>query len=139
MSGSASLSLRQDLISDRFLGIQPVYTGLLLALTRKVPTTNSSVNQLDEPVGLGYARITVPLGSAAWQLINGAEVVNTGTYYFPTATGLWGTIHGWALISTPGAALVKAVGTFNEPYRVVSGIRPFIGPADISFGAYDAA
>lgn len=144
MSGVTTLAFRQELLKQRFLGIAPVWDQFEVALTRKVPTTNSAVDQLDEPVGLGYARQQFALSSANFAMINDNEVANTGTLYFPLATGSWGTIHGWAIIShkltawAPGTEpLVMAVGTLNEPIRVVTNIRPYLGPGSLVFGLYD--
>lgn len=134
MSGVTTLAFRQELLQQRFLGIAPSWSTLAIALTRRVPTTNSSVAQLDEPFGNAYARVNLALGDPDWDLINDNEVANSGTLYFPSATGSWGTIHGWAAI---GGTRVVAVGTLNSPLRVVSGVRPYLGPGDIVFGMYD--
>lgn len=144
MSGVTTLTFRQELLAQRFLGIEPVWDQFEVALTRRVPTTNSSVDQLDEPVGAAYARQQFALSSSNFSLINENEIGNNGLLYFPTATGAWGSIHGWAVISQkvgawpPGTGpKVMAVGTLNEPIRVVSGVRPYLGPGSIVFGLYD--
>lgn len=144
MSGVTTLTFRQELLAQRFLGVQPVWDQFELALTRRVPTTNSAVNQLDEPSGGGYARQQFALSSSNFSLVNENEVANNGLIYFPVATGNWGSIHGWAVISHkvgawPGGTgpKVMAVGTLNEPIRVVSGVRPYLGAGSIVFGLYD--
>lgn len=134
MSGATSLAFRQQLLGNRFLGTAITWTAVGIALTRRVPTTNSSIDQLDEPVGLGYARVSIPIGASDWDQINDNEVANQNVVYFPTATGLWGAIHGWAAI---GGASVIATGTLNDPLKVIAGIRPYLPAGAISFGLYD--
>lgn len=146
MSGVTTVAFRRELISQRFLGFVPEWNNFEIALTRKVPTTNSDVSQLDEPVGLAYARVQIAIVSSNFVLVNQQEVYNTGTLFFPTASGFWGTVHGWAIISqkltawSPGKGPeVMAVGTLQEPLKVVAGVRPKLGPGAIAFGLYDSA
>lgn len=145
MSGVTTLAFRQELLSQRFLDFTPEWDNWAVALTRRVPTTNSAVSQLDEPVGNGYARQLIAITSANFELVNGQEIANTGLLYFPAATGSWGTLHGWALISdkstawVTGTPEVMAVGTLVKPLRVVAGVRPFLGPGGISFGMYSSS
>ena len=137
MSGVSSLSLRRELLGLFFRGSTPGYSAFQVCLTRRIPTTNSAINQLDEPTTGGYARVEIPFGGIGqWRQINDNEVGYDGTVYFPTATDLWGTIAGWALLDTP-ASRVMAVGTLNEPFKCVAGIRPYLGPDDLSFGLFD--
>lgn len=144
MSGVTTLAFRQELLKQRFLGFVPEWTAFELALTRRVPTTNSAVAQLNEPVGGAYARARLPLDDPSWDLINDNEVANAIAVYFPTATSAWGTLHGWAAISYKATAWsagngpkVMAVGTLNTPLRVLSGVRPYLGAGDVVFGMYD--
>lgn len=140
MSGSATYSMRNDMIGKYFLGVTLPWTQFHLCLTRKVPTTNSFPAQLDEPpAGVGYARVVLSVGLTDWEVQGNALIINKNSIYFPTATGFWGAINGWALVSVESdGGRCKAVGTLNTPLKVTAGIRPYLVRGDINFQSVEA-
>lgn len=138
MSGVASLVLRRDLIAHYFRGTALPYTQLQFALTRRIPPANAAANQLDEPVGLSYARVsTVFPSSVVWLGGPSDEMTLNVALLFPTATGTWGTINGWAMVSNGATPLVLATGQVPRPLRVISGIRPRLPIGAVSFSLLD--
>jgi len=137
MSGTWTLPFRRRLLSTVFLDEPLGFTDFQLCLTRRVPAANADLSQLDEPTGMGYSRQQFSVGSANWQLSAAGEVVNKGLLYFSTATGTWGVMTGWALISVEATPMVCAVGTLAEPYRVVAGIQPYVPVGGLAVGLYD--
>lgn len=137
MSGQATTYFRQEVLKAAFHRVPLPFTSFQVALTRRAPTSNAAVNQLDEPGPFGYTRVSYPLGSSSWFLGNNVEMSNTNTILFPRASGPgWGTIHGWALIAV-GPSMVCAVGTLVEPLRAVGGIQPRLSPGAVVFGQHD--
>lgn len=136
MSGTLTVPFRKRLLEHVFRGT-PLFGSMKIALTRKAPSANSSVAQLDEPVAMGYARQTIGLDTASWALTISGEVGNVNQIYFPTATGTWGVLTGWALISVEASPIVCAVGTLVTPYRAVATRRVYVPPNGLVVGLYD--
>ena len=61
------------------------------------------------------------------------RVVQSGAVTFPQATGTWGTISHWALVSTGtyGAGDMYAHGSFTTPFAPVNGNTPTIPSAEL--------
>lgn len=145
MSGQTTTWFRQQRLRETFERVPLPFSRFEVALTRRVPTSNAAVNQLDEAGAYGYARVVVPLGPADWRLLNGVEMANRNAILFPRASGLgWGTLHGWALIAVipaagtvPESRMVAAVGTLVQPLRCVGGIQPRLPAGAIVFGEHD--
>lgn len=145
MSGQTTTWFRQQRLRETFRRVPLPFSRFEAALTRRVPTSNAGVNQLDEAGAYGYARVDVPLGPDHWHLINGVEMANRKAILFPRASGLgWGTLHGWALIAVvpatavnPEYRMVAAVGTLVQPLRCVGGIQPRLPAGAIVFGEHD--
>lgn len=135
MSGTLTTGFRKRMLQHVFSGTALGFTDLQVALTKRVPSANSSPSQLDEPVGLAYARQTLALGS--WANSISGEVGNPAIIYFPVATGTWGVLNGWALVTVEATPIVAAVGQLVTPYRVISGIRPYIPILGLAVGLYD--
>lgn len=144
MSGVATVEFRKYMLSKTFGLPTDAFPSFEVALTRQVPGLNAAINQLDEPltkVGYGdVGRPTYGIDATSWHLINDTEVGNTNRIFFGTAGEFWGTLHGWALMTRAdgtGFGRIMAVGTLNNPLKVVTGMRPFIEVENISFGAFD--
>lgn len=137
MSGASTLGYRADQVKAVWHRQLPSWSSVLVCLTRRVPSSNAAPDQLDEPVGLGYARVTVAVSAANWPLQNSTEVGNGIAIVFPEATGLWGDVAGWAVLSAETTPKTLAVGTLAEPVRVSAGIQPVVQPGAIVFGVYD--
>lgn len=137
MSGTLTVAFRTRLLRHVFLSEALGFVQLYAALTRQVPSTNASPGQLDEPVGMAYARVPIALGAANWGMALSGEAILNGLLYFPTATGNWGLMSGWALVTDEGSPIVAAVGKLVQPYRVLTGIRPFLPIASLGIGLHD--
>ena len=116
----------------------PAYTAFQLALTLDFPPLNADVTQLNEPpTGVGYARVAVPYNTANWTPSGFREITQALDINFPTATGYWGNLYGWALMTTEATPNMVALGNLVTPLRVITGIQPMIPAGSISLGLYD--
>lgn len=142
MSGVATVQFRKYML-QKAMGLDTLaFSQVLVGLTRAVPPINAAINQLDEPstkVGYGdVGRPSIGLGSTHWEMINDTEVANKSRIYFGTAGEYWGAISGWVMMMEAGGfGHVLAVGTLNNPLKVVTGMRPFIEVHNLSFGVFD--
>lgn len=137
MSGTLTTGFRRRILDHVFRGVPLGTPGFDIALTRRVASANAAVSQLDEPTGLGYARPRITLDTTDWLLTLAGEVANAADVFFPVASGTWGTVAGWAWVSVETSPIVCAVGTLVQPYRIISGQRPKIGPQQMSAALYD--
>jgi hypothetical protein len=137
VSGTLTTPFRKRVLRHVFEGTPLGFTQFKLAATKRVPSSNASPNQLDEPVGMAYARATLPLGDSYWNLTISGDEANSGLVYWPTATGTWGVLNGWALVTDEATPIVAAVGQMVVPYRVVAGIRPYVPVSGLVVGIYD--
>ena len=115
----------------------PPYTSLQVALTLDVPPLNIDSSQLVEPTDTSYARVVVPYNTANWTSSGFREVATANAVTFPAATGFWGTVVGYVLLTVETTPRTVAVGVLVDPYRVVSGVQPQLPAGSISFGLYD--
>ena len=128
----------------------PAYDTLAVALVTTVPPVNADISTLTEPVGNGYARAPIPYNTANWVMGDYREVYNALDVLFPTATGYWGQIEGYVVLSaflgTAVGAVVDytnsqtaAVGQVITPVRVTTGVQLDLPAQTVSFGIYDAS
>lgn len=137
MSGTLTTGFRRRILDYIFRDVPLGFDELDVALTLRVPSANAAVSQLNEPVGMSYARARIALASPNWLTTAGGEMANAGLLYFPTATGNWGVINGWAWVSVEASPIVLAVGTIVQPYRTDAGKRLMIGVQQMSVALYD--
>ena len=137
MSGTLTVAFRSRLLRHIFMDEDLGFIQFELALTKKVPSSNASPTQLDEPIGMSYARQPIALGDLNWDMSLSGEATNSGTLYFPTATGNWGVLTGWALITDEDTPIVAAVGSLVQPYRVLTDIRPYLPVGGLVVGLHD--
>lgn len=106
-------------------------TALFVALCTADPTdagTGTSVS-ISEAANLnGYVRKPVTFGAAASR-----RVVQSGAVTFDQATGTWGTISHWALVTsaTYNTGDMYAYGSFTTPFTPVTGNTPTIPSAEL--------
>lgn len=84
-----------------------------------------------------YARTPITFNAAASR-----NIVQAGAVTFPQATGAWGTISHWAVVSTAaGAGNVYAHGAFNASFSPVNGNTPTVpaGSVQIQVAASSGA
>ena len=100
---------------------------IFVALCTADPTdTGSPLNEVANTNA--YARAAVTFGAATSR-----RVVQSGAVTFPQATGTWGTISHWAIMSTAtyGAGDMYAYGNFVTPFAPVNGNTPTIPSAEL--------
>ncbi len=107
-----------------------------VALTRRVAEANAPGSSLDEPA-FGYSRVQVPFGTDHWGLTGYSEVYNLNPVDFPTPTGPWGLIQGYALVTHSNGGQTIATGPLVNPQRVNFGFNPIIAASGIVFGLSD--
>lgn len=92
---------------------------LYLALATDDPGEAATGASMNECADTGsYARKAVAYGAASSR-----RVTQSGTTTFDTATGAWGTVGYWAIVTsaTHGEGNVLAYGAFATPKAVISG------------------
>lgn len=102
---------------------------IYLALATADPTDAATGASMNEVANSGsYARTAITFGAAASR-----RVTQNATVTFPTATGSWGTISHWAIVTsaTYGAGNVLAHGAFAVPKSVVSGNTPSVASSEV--------
>lgn len=116
----------------------PPYTSLSVVLTRAVPAINTPPTSLDRPTGGAYADVVVPYNTANWTLTGFREVYNTNPISWPTITAYWGTLAGWAVVTSGGGtSQTVAVGRLASPQRGNTGITPVAAAGSLLFGIVD--
>ena len=103
--------------------------SLFVALCIADPTDAGTGASMSEVANANaYARAAVTFGAAASR-----RVVQSGAVTFPQATGTWGTISHWALVSsaTHGAGDMYAYGSFVTPFAPVNGNTPTIPSGEL--------
>lgn len=121
----------------------PVYNRFEVALVTQIPTLNSDLLDLVEPVGAGYARQYISFAASAWGLTGFREAYTLADVTFPVVatSGYWGVIEGYALITSHSTNTITkqlvAVGRFTDPLRATEGIQPQLPAGTIQFGIYD--
>lgn len=143
MSGQITDYFAEELLKLAFQRdtYTPPYNQFLVCLTTVIPAVNADESQLVEPVGNGYARQAVPFTTANWTLSGFREIYNANEIVFPQATGYWGTVAGYAVLTdNSGSSITRqtvAVGGLAIPLKVPAGVQPAIAVGTISFGIYD--
>lgn len=98
--------------------------SLFVALCTADPTDAGTGASMSEVANAnGYARTAVTFGAAASR-----KVIQSGAVTFPQATGTWGTITHWGLVSTStyGTGDLYAHGSFTASFAPVTGNTPTI-------------
>ena len=102
---------------------------IYLALCTGDPTdtgTGASMNEVSN--GNNYARTAVTLGAASSR-----RVTQSGTVTFPQASGSWGTISHWAIVTsgTYGSGDLLASGSLSVNKFVVNGNTPSVASSEV--------
>jgi len=99
---------------------------LLLFTNISIGETTTAAS-LTEPVGTGYARIT--LADASW--VVGASVANYAAQLFTVGTGGWaGSVYGYAIVSTGTTPRILAIETDpNGPFTMAAGDTYTVTPS----------
>jgi hypothetical protein len=102
---------------------------LYLALCTADPTDAATGASMSEAANSGsYARTAITFGAASSR-----RVTQSGTVTFPAASGSWGTITHWAIVTsgTYGSGDVLASGSLAVPKSVVSGNTPSVASGEV--------
>lgn len=116
----------------KHLSTEAAYTPaatVYLALATADPTDAATGASMNEVANSGsYARTAITFGAAASR-----RVTQSGTVTFTAATGSWGTVTHWAVVTsaTYGAGNVLAAGSFAVSKSVVSGNTPSVASAEV--------
>lgn len=97
---------------------------IYLALCTADPTDAATGASMNEAANANsYARTAITFGAAASR-----RVTQSATVTFPTATGSWGTITHWAVVTsnTYGSGNVLAHGALNASQAIVNGNVPSV-------------
>jgi len=94
-----------------------------LALIRQIaPTPFVSGAELDEPDGMGYARLRIPNNSVYWSNESQPQVMlMVENLSFQMATDNWGMIRYWALCNAEAEGFVYATGSLETVQDVPEG------------------
>lgn len=127
-------------ISDTYIGnLMDVAFGsqastfpatLYLGLSTTAPT-NSGGN-ITEPGGNGYARVSVANNNTTWPNTGTDRTKSNGiAIAFPTATGSWGTISHWVVMTASSGGAMIAWGELTTPLAVGDTVTPTFAIGDI--------
>lgn len=124
----------RDALLREFFRNEALVSTCWVAMTRRVPESNASGSQLDEPVGLNYGRVELPFGTANWGLTGFNEVYNLNEVLFPAPSGYWGLMMGWAVCTLETGGETLGVGSIQNPLRVSVGSGPKVKAGGLIFG-----
>lgn len=140
MAGRVSVFGAQALLTSFFSQVVEPPPSLYLALIPEVaPTPYLAGDELEEVIGMGYARAEIPNDIASWSNASQPFVVANGIDVpFMAATGDWGQIRYWALCNAPDAGYVYATGEIEQPLTISNGDQVVIaeGALSISLGPF---
>lgn len=116
---SGLVDSKENQVLDEMLGNatlmpDPVYVGLMTS----VP--NEDGTGVVEPVGNGYARVSVANNFTQWPAAVGGAKANANDVVFAAATGAWGTITHFGLFDAVSGGNLMAFGALNTPRSVLS-------------------
>ena len=126
LSDFAENKMLDHLCNTAFTPAATLFVALCTADPTDTATGSTGLNEVAN--ANGYARTGVTFGIAASR-----RVVQSGAVTFPQASGTWGTISHWALVSTAtyGAGDMYAYGSFVTPFAPVNGNTPTIPSAEL--------
>lgn len=118
--GAFTVYGRKRLMDSLFVAVDQV-GDLWIALTLVVPGTSNDASRLVEPVGGAYARAAYPQ-SNGWTPSPTGEVFNAASFTFPVPNATWGTVRGWAAVTTAsGDGNVLMSGPLRQPVTIQLG------------------
>jgi hypothetical protein len=103
-------------------------TTYYVAMMTQAPDVTNDGTQLSEPVGAGYARISIPNDGTTWGAPAGGVVANINTVTWAAATADWPTTSHYALCDAATGGNVYLFGTFRTPRKVSAGHQAVLYP-----------
>lgn len=133
--GSITDFLEAELLDHVFNAAYTPPVNVYVALATADPTDAATGASMNECANSGaYQRTAITFAAAASRSVD-----QSGTVTFPEATGSWGTVTHWAIVSTQtyGAGDVLAHGALSASKVIVSGNTPSIasGEIDVTWSA----
>ena len=127
--GSLTDFAENELLDHVFNAAWTSPTNVYLALATADPTdaaTGVSMNEV--PNSGSYARQAITFAAPATR-----RVTQTGDVTFPQATGSWGTVTHWAIVTsaTHGAGACLAHGAFASGKTIVAGNTPKVSSGEV--------
>jgi hypothetical protein len=116
---------------DHILG-GPDYTRLAnvhLALFTSAPSESGGGVEV---AGNGYARVQVANNSTNWPAAAGGVKINGAAFTFPVATGNWGTITHWAIMSAATGGSILFFGPLTSSKAISTSDSLSFGVGQIS-------
>lgn len=134
MSGRLTLWGAGQLLTTYFSGETDRLPSLYLALIKDVPPTPYvSGDELDEPVGMSYQRVEIPMDAGYWHNDVQPQLIATDQdLEFVAATGDWGRIKYWALCDSMSAGNCFAVGAMEDIQEITDTDTAVVSSGDIS-------
>lgn len=120
--GSFSNDLEDKVLDHIFGGgdysrLATVYVGLWTAALSDT-STGSSANEVS---GGSYARVAVTNNATNWPAASGGAKANGTVITFPTATGSWGTVTYFAVLSAATAGDILGWSILTQSKAIGSG------------------
>lgn len=105
-----------------------------MALYTASPTDGGGGTEVGT-TGTNYARVAVTNNSTNFPAASGSQKSNGAIIQFNDATGDWGVIVAWGLMSaSSGAATPVLYGDLDTPKTISSGMAPFFNIGDLVIG-----
>jgi hypothetical protein len=121
----------ENRVMDHILGGSD-YTRLAnvhLALFTTAPTENGGGVEV---AGNGYTRVAIPNNSTNWPASTGGTKTNGAAFTFPVATGSWGTITHWAIMSAATGGNILFFGALSSAKTIANTDSLSFGVGQIS-------
>lgn len=136
MAGRPTLWGAKEFLKSFFGQTTNPPANFYLALVQETPPNPFiSGTELDEPVGMAYARKVIPNNSTNWSntgITNQLHLVsNQLELAFTAATGEWGAIGYWALCDASTAGNVYFYGQLEQPVFIGDGDQAIVPALDL--------
>jgi hypothetical protein len=109
----------ENRVMDHILGGSD-YTRLAnvyLALYTTAPTENGGGVEVS---GNGYTRVAITNNSTNWPASAGGSKTNGAAFTFPVATGSWGTVTHWAIMSASTGGSILFFGALSSSKTIAN-------------------
>lgn len=134
MSGVSSYF--SNLVSDAIHGRTSFPSTVYIALCTSEPFSYSTGSTLAEPpAGVGYSRQSFNMNTSNWSQSSSGSSRNTTPVSFTTsASGEWGTVVCWAIVTASSGGNLLMWGTLDDAVTVVTGAVVSIPAGGMEYG-----
>lgn len=109
---------------DRVYGSGEPATVYLAAMLSE-PVYLDTGSDLDEPIGMAYARVAITNNSSNWSESADGLKTNAQDIVFPQATGTWGTMRYWAICTAATGGQIISWGVMSSQLVLEGGALRF--------------